>query len=65
MEIIINGLIVMVGVAVGIAIIVSGTKKHKNLSDYELYGSEGADGYEQRMMGLTDEEYAKYRNKEE
>ena len=59
------GLSVYVGVGILIiltlGVIGMWTTNSDPLSEYELYGEEGADGFEQRMMGLTNEEYIEYR----
>lgn len=51
------------GLGLGLLIIVKGLEPHKPMTEYEIYGEEGACGYEQRMMGMTDEEYSKFNKK--
>lgn len=56
-------IIVLGGLILGLAMIAGALSPHKPITEYELFGEEGADGYEQRMMGMSDEEYAEYNKK--
>lgn len=35
---------------------------HKPVTEYELYGEDGADEWERKQMGMSVEEYEEYKN---
>lgn len=55
-------IIFILGIALALWVLVKGLEPHKPMTEYELFGEEGADGFEQRMMGLTDDEYEEFRS---
>ena len=56
------GLLLSLMITIAIVIGMFSSIGHTPMSEYDLFGEEGADGYEQRMMELTDEEYERFKN---